>query len=158
MLPLCLCALFVYRSTRPIMRLSADPPLSFYDNNPAADQETLRLERRLANAYWQVAVRRIQKEYSPEKPLPENPPPQFKVAETVRNLESNMDSARFHYWSRLRRIWNERDAWVVSYGWNTEWVEDIVDSIPEYTPRWFTNIFQTFINLFNDIAQEISYH
>ncbi len=157
-LPLSLCALFVYRSTRPIMRLSADPPQSFYDNSPAGNQETLQQEKRLANAYWQVAVRRIQKEYSPDKPLPENPPPQFQIAEAAHNMESNADPARLRYWSRLRRIWNQHDAWVVSYGWSTDWLRDTMDSIPEYMPRWVSNIFQTFINLFNDIAQRISYH
>jgi hypothetical protein len=140
------------------MRLSADPPQSFYDNSPAGNQETLQQEKRLANAYWQVAVRRIQKEYSPDKPLPENPPPQFQIAEAAHNMESNADPARLRYWSRLRRIWNQHDAWVVSYGWSTDWLRDTMDSIPEYMPRWVSNIFQTFINLFNDIAQRISYH
>ncbi|HUZ46375.1 MAG TPA: hypothetical protein VMW54_07025 [Terriglobia bacterium] len=156
-LAMVLGSLFVYRSTRPVMRLSADPPPSFYDYNRTWDQQERQHEKRVAQAYWHVAVQRIQTDYSPSSPLPEDPPPQFKIAEAARSLEADMVASRIHYWYRLRDVWSQRDAWDVSYGWNTDWLDSTLNSLPQYIPQWVANIFQVFINLFNDIAQRIPF-
>ena len=150
-----LIGLFVYRSTRPTVRLSAEPPPSFYDYNRNWTRRERRNERLVAQAYWQVAVLRIQRYYSPDRALPEAPPPQFQIAEAARDLESDVIAGRVHYWYRLREVWKERDAWVVSYGWNTDWVGSTLNSLPRYLPKSVSNVIQSFIDLFNDIAQKI---
>lgn len=155
-LALILVLLFVYRSTRPVARLSAEPPPAFYDYNQKWNRQELRRERQLARAYWNVAVRRIQRSYSPGRPLPANPPPQFQVSSIEKTREPSGIALRAHYWYRLRRVWNDRDAWVVSYGWNTDWVESSLDAAPRYLPRSVTGAFQKIVDLFNDIAQVIS--
>ena len=155
-LGLILVSLFVYRSTRPVIRLSAEPPPSFYDHNRTSDQQELRRERQLARAYWNVAVRRIQTSYSRTRPLPPNPPPQFQVSEGKDLQGSDWTIARAHYWYRLREVWNQRNIWEVSYGWNTDWVEDSLNAAPRYLPKSVTGAFQKIVNLFNDIGQEIS--
>jgi hypothetical protein len=153
---LTLVLLFIYRSTRPVMRLSADPPPSFYDYNRSWNRQERQHERLVAQAYWHVAVRRIQTYYSPDRPLPEDPPPQFQINAVASDLESDMTAARVHYWYRLREVWSQRDAWVVSYGWNTDWVASTMDSLPQYVPRSVQSVIQSLFNLVNDIAQRIS--
>ena len=149
-------SLFVYRSTRPVMRLRSDPPASFYDHSSTWNQVERQHARRVASAYWQVAARRIQASYSPNRPLPSDPPPQFLIAGPASSLDSDVAASRVHYWYRLREVWNQRDAWNVSYGWNTNWVESTVSSFPQYIPQWLSNIFQGLIIFFNGIAQRIS--
>ena len=148
--------LFVYRSTRPVVRLSAQPPPSFYDHNRSWDPQQEQHARSVAREYWRVAVRRIQREYSPNKPLPESPPAQFQIADTASALESDAVAARAHYWYRLREVWNEREAWVVSYGWNTAWVGNTLDALPQYIPYWFSGVIQSLADLIHSIVQMIS--
>ena len=155
-LAIILVLLFVYRSTRPVMRLSADPPPSFYDYSRAWNKEKRQHEKRLAQAYWQVAVQRIQTYYSPSSPLPEDPPPQFRIGEAAETLEADMAASRVHYWYRLRDVWRQSDSWVVSYGWNTDWVESTLDSLPYEIPRWVGNIFHSLETFFDNLANIIS--
>lgn len=157
-LVLVLAGLFVYRSTRPTMRLSAEPPPAFYGYNRTWDRQQRLRERRLALAYWSVAVVRIQKYYSPKRPLPADPPAQFRISDSASPLEADLMAGRVHYWNRLRKVWKEGDTWVVSYGWNTGWVERALNSVPRYLPRSVTGAVQSFVDFFGDVAQEISYH
>jgi len=157
-LALILVMLFVYRSTRPVMRLSAEPPPTFYGYNRTPDRQQRHYERALALAYWNVAVRRIQRDYSPGKPLPADPPPEFQVADAASTLETNVMAVRVHYWYRLREVWNQRDAWVVSYGWNSDWLESSLNALPQYLPRSVTGVIQSLVDFVNDVAQEISLH
>lgn len=155
-LVLILAGLFVYRSTRPVVRLSADPPPSFFDHNRNWDRQRIQHERLVARAYWDVAVQRIQTRYSPASRLPAEPPPEFRISAKAATLESGMMTARNHYWDRLRNVWNERDAWAVSYGWNTRWAENVLNSLPRYLPKSVTAVFRGLVNIFNDIAKKIA--
>ena len=153
-----LVMLFVYRSTRPVMRLSAQPPPAFYGYNRTMDRRQRHYERALALAYWNVAIRRIQSDYLPGKPLPADPPPEFQVADAASALETDVMATRVHYWYRLREVWNRRDAWVVSYGWSIDWLERSLNALPQYLPRSVTGIIQSLVDFVNDVAQEISFH
>jgi hypothetical protein len=154
---LILAVLFVYRSTRPVMRLSAEAPPAFCDYNRTWNRQVRQHERRLARAYWSVAVLRIQRYYSPHRPLPVEPPRQFQISGATQSLESNMISGRTHYWRRLRQVWVNRDAWVVSYGWNTDWVEGTLNTLPRYLPKSVVGAFQRLVDLFIGIANKISF-
>jgi hypothetical protein len=156
-LVLALAGLFVYRSTRPVMRLSAAPPPAFYSYNRTLDRQEMQRERQLALAYWTVAVRRIQRYYSPERPLPQDPPPQFQISDAASSLGADLAAGRVQYWDRLRKVWEEGDAWVVSYGWNTGWVGTALNSLPRYLPRPVAGVAQSFVDFFNSIAQKISF-
>jgi hypothetical protein len=148
--------LFVYRSTRPVMRLRRDPPPSFYDYSTPWNQAERQNKRRLAEAYWQVAVRRIQVYYSADRPLPSAPPPQFRIGGLAGNLGADTAANRVHYWYRLREVWNQDDAWNVSYGWNINWVETETSSLPQYIPQWLSYVFQGIVTFFDSLAQRIS--
>lgn len=156
-LGLVLAGLFVYRSTRPVMRLSAAPPPAFYSYNRTLDRQEIQRERRLALAYWSVAVRRIQRYYSPGRPLPPDPPPQFQISDASSSLGADFAAGRVHYWNRLRKVWEEGDAWVVSYGWNTGWVGTALNSLPGYLPRPVIAVAQSLVDFINDVAQKISF-
>lgn len=67
-----------------------------------------------------------------------------------------MVTARNRYWYKLREVWSQRDAWVVSYGWNTDWVESTLNSLPQYLPRGVKAAFQSLVDLFHNIAQKIA--
>lgn len=148
--------LFVWRSTRPTVRLSADPPPSFFHYNRNWSPEKRREERRLAEAYWRVAVQRIQQDYLPDSSLPVNPPPQFQIADATKNLAADLIAARIHYWFRLREVWNQRSSWVVSYGWNTSWVSSTMNSLFQNLPDGIRNVIQQFVDFFQAVAQTIS--
>lgn len=155
---LVLAGLFVYRSTRPVMRLSAEPPPAYYGYGQTASRQEMQRQRRLALAYWTVAIQRIQIYYSPQKPLPADPPPQFRISDDTSSLEADLSACRVQYWNRLRKVWKRGDTWVVSYGWNTDWVERTLTALPRYMPRSVTGVIQSFIDFFRDIAQQISFH
>lgn len=149
-------SLFVYRSTRPTLRLHTEAPSSFYDYSKTWTQAEQLYHRRLADAYWSVAVRQIQTRYPADRPLPSDPPPQFRINRPKSSLDSDLAANRVHYWYRLREVWNQPASWSISCGWNTDWVGSTVSSIPQYFPRWFSSIFQGIIVFFNGIAQSIS--
>lgn len=153
---LALCGFFVYRSTRPTIRLSADPPPSFFDYNQNWTPKERQEQSRLAEAYWRVAVRQIQGQYSPSSSLPADPPPQFRISDAAQSLESDMSAARILYWHRLRDAWNRHNSWVISYGWNTDWVDSTLNTLPQDLPRGVENIFQGLVDFFHDVAQTIS--
>lgn len=71
--------LFVYASTRPIMRLRADMPSRFRDASKTAGVAQRLAEQRLAEAYWNCALTFIQWKYSYGSPLPDDPPDEFRI-------------------------------------------------------------------------------
>lgn len=147
--------LFVYHSVRPVMRLRADPPSSFFDHYLTWNKEERQQERRVAQAYWQVAVRRIQGRYPPKSQLPTDPPPSFRVSDETRSLKEDIIVGRIHYWHKLREVWRQSDAWNVSYRWNTGWVANSLNSMGQDTPEWVSNAVQTVVGWFNGLVQRI---
>lgn len=152
-----LASFFVYRSTRSTLRLHSDPPPLFYDYSTKWTAAERVYHRRLADAYWQVAIRRIQSHYSPNRPLPPAPPPQFRISSVTGSQDSDVATTRIHYWHRLRIVWNHSVSWNVSYGWNTAWVQTTANSFPQYIPQWVSSIFQNVIVFFDGIIQRIPF-
>lgn len=149
--------LFVYSSVRTVRRLRSNPPRSFYDYSLNRNKEDRQHERDVAQAYWQVAVRRIQTHYAPEAQLPSDPPPAFRIVHTGRHPEKDMVAGRTRYWYRLREVWSQPESWVVSYRWDTEWVGNSLDSLDQNGPRWLSEGLQTVTGWLNSIAQRISF-
>ena len=116
--------LFIYLSTRPVMRLRQEPPAEFFDERDleAAERAT---EDVLAQAYWDSAVRYVQWKYAFGTNLPTEPPPEFRVDE--KSVQSSGDlkiepGARTRYWQKLRQFWGLPQAWDQSFTWNTGWL------------------------------------
>lgn len=121
--------LFIYLSTRSVMRLRSDPPLEFFDerNLDASQRAT---EDVLAQAYWESAVRYVQWKYAFGKNLPDQPPPEFKADETGLPAEAlkSDPAARARYWQKLRQVWTLPQAWEASYTWDPGWVRGLRSS------------------------------
>ena len=115
--------LFVYASTRPIVRLRADMPSQFVDAPASASAKHRAEEERTARAYWNCAVTLIQWKHSYGSPLPEMPPPEFRIDE--KPVAPGMVSdARLRYWHRLQSLWLSPEVWTASRGWSTQWLTE----------------------------------
>ena len=118
--PVLLLSLFVYHSTRPRMRLTSDPPAQFLVARPEWDAKRREAEQRLARAFWDCAVKVIQRRYNYGSILPPTPPAEFRI--DLRALPKGAAAppeSRDYYWKRLRVVWPV--AWKKVYGWDADW-------------------------------------
>jgi len=118
----------VYLSTRPVMRLRAEPPSGFVDSNPKWNAKRAAAEDQIGRAYWDVAVQNIQPMYHYGTNLPASPPVSFQVdPETLATSGVKVDATaeRAHYWQKMRDLWDQPATWEQSYGWNTEWLNNL---------------------------------
>jgi hypothetical protein len=113
---LAMLAIYVYSSS--VVRLRAAPPLAFFDENPRWTAKQRAREDQRARAYWDIAVRDIEKQYGFGTTLPTDPPDSFKVEEKGRfGATSKVDPvARSRYWQKLREVWARSDSWERTYG------------------------------------------
>ncbi|MFB3921126.1 MAG: hypothetical protein ACE145_05355 [Terriglobia bacterium] len=117
-----LAGLFVYKSTRLVMRLRDDPPPQYleFPVNWSAPRRTS--EERLARAYWRCAVLLSRGQYVFGQRLPEEPPPGFSVdAKSYPSLGESPAAARARYWRKIQEVWTEPAAWHEVYEWHTDW-------------------------------------
>jgi hypothetical protein len=105
-----LTAVFVRMAPQKIitMQLHSEPPAGWVVTNPAWGAKRRARELQLANAYWLIAVNSLQHEFAFNTPLPENPPPEFKV--DTANLKDD-SATRTHYWDEMRNVWTKPDTW-----------------------------------------------
>ncbi|HEV2495560.1 MAG TPA: hypothetical protein VG204_21080 [Terriglobia bacterium] len=121
----------VYLSTRPVLRLRAEPPAGFVDSNPKWTAKRAASEDQLGRAYWDVAVQNIQPMYHYGTSLPVSPPVAFQVdAETLAasGVKGDSAAARTRYWQKLRDLWDQPATWEQSYGWNTDWINNLTSN------------------------------
>ncbi len=129
-------ALFVYASTRPVIRLSPDMPPGFAEVPPHASPQQRAAEEHIAQAYWNQAVTLIQWRYSYGSPLPVEPPDDFQIGAQSAGTAKTARDSQLRYWLRLRRFWDVPSTWTTSHEWNTHWLTDPisngVEGIQEY--------------------------
>lgn len=124
-------AWFAYYSWRPIYQLRTDMPAQFVDVPAAAPAAARAREQRLARAYWDLARRAFRPRYTYGAPLPDDPPPDFRLDPSVgppspagaaagRTREEISDS-RVRYWHKLQKLWFEPYAWEAKRQWSTAW-------------------------------------
>lgn len=123
---------FVYRSTLPVVRLQSEPPPQFIGPTSGERAGQEKPEERIALAYWKVAVRSIQSEYSSRKTLPPVPPPEFRINPKSAELSGYSSAERNLYWRRLRDVWTRPEIWQVSYGWNTDWFTNALFNFEQF--------------------------
>jgi hypothetical protein len=114
---------FAFFSTRPTLRLQAEPPAEFRDTTMSKRQQ--HVEEELSRAYWTCAVNVIQKTYRFGTALPAQAPPDFSIqpqdAAKVRS-KAYLEASRQRYWRKLQQVWNNPRVWVQTYQWNTDWL------------------------------------
>ncbi len=111
-------AVIAWGSIRSEFRLRPDMPIEFFDPSrvPAAKRAS---EQKIANAYWDCAVKQVQWKYGYAHRLPDGPPPEFSVSASEVGPVANDEAIRRYYWQRLRATWNESSTWKTQYEWST---------------------------------------
>ena len=115
----------VYFSTRPRDRiqLSADPPPEFLLARPEWDAKRRKAEQRLAQAYWECAVRVVQWHYYYGTELPPTAPALFRIdAQAQPGAATDTAATRDYYWQLLRKAWLQPQAWKVVHERDDEWL------------------------------------
>jgi hypothetical protein len=131
--------LFIYASTRPLMRLQADMPVEFF-LKPGREPMSQAAAENVARAYWDCAVTVIQWKYSYGSSLPENPPADFQATGENPGPAAKDPALRAMYWQRLRKVWALPNVWKRAQVWSTawmtapiknavRWIEDYVDNL-----------------------------
>jgi hypothetical protein len=117
--------LLVTISYRPTHHLRNEMPAAFFPTaaNSKAGQ-THGPEEKIAWAYWESAQMDIQWKYSYQHPLPEDPPPEFRVNAQALGPAASDPSIRLLYWRRLQQVWYLPEAWKSEYEWDFGWLSD----------------------------------
>ena len=105
------------------MRLRRNPPLGFVEARANQDATELIEQERIARSYWEMAVEFVQDNYPFGTDLPGTPPSDFRLQ------DEGYSSARILYWDKLRELWKQPETWGTSYEWNTEWVNQAINSL-----------------------------
>ena len=119
---LILASLFVYKSTRSVMRLRDEPPPSYLEFPSNWTAQRRESEARLAQAYWKCAVLLSRGQYVYGQKLPDEPPAGFSVdPKSYPSVGESPAAARARYWRRLQDTWKEPGAWREVYEWHADW-------------------------------------
>ena len=127
---------FAYFSTQSVTRLRADPPAEFFD--PSANPDHPEVEEQLARAYWNSAVRDLQRTYKVRTILPEQPPPEFQILPQDAidvSSKTNLDASRDRYWQKVRKVWGKPQVWEESFEWNPDWIVSPLKSLGQALRR-----------------------
>ena len=139
--PFIVLVLLIAISYRPKYHLRAEMPPTFF----SADSESVKqrdLEKRIAWAYWESAVMDVQWKYPHGRPLPPDPPAEFRINAQALGPTASDLATRQLYWRRLQQIWPAPETWTKDYGWDWGWASDPIGSagqwIKEQTDRLFS--------------------
>jgi hypothetical protein len=112
-------AMLLYATSRPVSRLRLDMPASFVLVSAHADSAERAAAATVAQAYWNVAVERLQWRCGFGCSLPADPPDDFRISDEL--FEARLDS-RALYWGRLRKAWTSPASWRTEREWSTTWL------------------------------------
>lgn len=101
-------------SFRSEFRLRPEMPAVFFDGKHLASAKR-NSEEKIARAYWNCAVERVQWKYGYAYRLPDDPPDEFAVSPMLVGAVANDASVRRYYWQKLRATWS------ISSVWNNQW-------------------------------------
>jgi hypothetical protein len=119
----------VYFFASPVIRLRANPPAAFFDDNPSWTAKQRAAENQLARAYWGLAVNNIETKYGFGSTLPADPPDEFAVESVgTSGATSTVDpAARARYWEKLRELWPQPDSWERGSDRGVNWIRSAWD-------------------------------
>ena len=138
--PVAALLLLILISYRPKYHLREDMPPAFFSAGSASASQR-DLEKRIAWAYWESAVMDVQWKYPHGRPLPPDPPLEFRINAQALGPTASDPATRQFYWRRLVQIWYSPDTWTRDYGWDWSWTSDPLGStgqwLKEQTDRLF---------------------
>jgi hypothetical protein len=125
------CAvIFAALSITPTVKLKAVPPPDFV-------VLPMRPDAARAEQYWQVAVRVTQWKHNRTAKLPEQAPPDFRLADVTGHPANYKDRAA--YWAKLREDWPRPENWHTTYtfdaGWPLRNAQDLSREILDFINR-----------------------
>lgn len=103
-----------FASFRSEFRLRSEMPVEFFDATHAP-REKRSSEEKIAQAYWECAVKEVQWKYGYARRLPDDPPAEFALSTPDIGPIAKDQEVRRYYWQKLRMTWN------VSSAWNNRW-------------------------------------
>jgi hypothetical protein len=125
--------LFTFESLKATFRLRPEMPREFVDAKGALTQRSE--EERIARAYWDCAMLRVQWKFARWQHLPEEPPREFVIASPNLGGPALDASSRIRYWRRLQSVWYMPSSWHKTYEWDFNWLTDWI----EPTQKWLNN-------------------
>jgi hypothetical protein len=114
--------LFLYASYRPQFRLREQMPPEFVADTPSSHDQKQGAEQRIAQEYWDCAVKEIQWRYTYGSLLPQDPPPEYTITTAGGDPGTGDRDTRIRYWKRLRLVWTLPSAWEKTYTWTLDWL------------------------------------
>ena len=119
-------------SFKPTYRLSPEMPRQFLAAGvPGGERGT---EERVARAYWDSAMLRIQGKYAYGQRLPQEPPREFMISASEFGPAAT-EPIRMRYWRQLQTVWFTPTSWHQTYDWDFNWTTSWI----EPTQRWLNN-------------------
>jgi hypothetical protein len=111
-------AVIAYNAIRSEFRLRPDMPTEFFDGSGVPPAKSAS-ERKIAEAYWNCAVKQVQWKYGYAHRLPDEPAPEFSVSASEVGPVANDQAIRRYYWQKLGSTWNVSGAWTTQYEWSS---------------------------------------
>lgn len=109
--------LLSFASFRSEFRLRRDMPTEFFDAT-RVPREKRSAEEKIAQAYWDCAVKEVQWKYGYAHRLPDDPPAEFKLSPADVGPIAKDETVRRNYWQKLRSTWNVSSAWKNQWEWS----------------------------------------
>jgi len=130
--PIVALVLLVLVSYRPKYHLRPEMPPGFFSAVETTPAPKHVLEQRVAAAYWESAQMDIQWKYPYSHPLPQDPPPEFKIDAPALGPSASDPVTRTLYWHRLQQVWYSPEAWTKEYGWDWDWARDPLADVGQW--------------------------
>ena len=116
-------------SYQPKYHLRAEMPSAFFSEANSSPGQQRGLEQKIAWAYWESAQMDIQWKYPYRHPLPQDPPPEFRIEAQALGPVASDPATRTLYWHRLQQVWYLPEAWDRDYEWDWGWASDPLASV-----------------------------
>src|SRR5579863_1865439 len=104
-------------SFRSEFRLRSDMPTEFFDGTRIPHEKRMT-ERKIAQAYWDCAVKEVQWKYGYAHRLPDDPPAEFMLSPVDVGPIAKDETVRRYYWQKIRSTWNLSSAWKNQWEWS----------------------------------------
>jgi hypothetical protein len=130
--PIVALIIFLVLSYRPKSHLTSKMPEAFFPGSSSTQVRPGAGDKRVAWAYWEIALMDIQWKFTRNSTLPADPPPEFRVDVKALEPATSDPELRQLYWRRLQLVWNSPDSWKDDYQWDFGWVRDPVEGIADW--------------------------
>src|SRR5438874_11506794 len=137
--PVIVLVIVVLICYRPTYHLRAEMPDAFFSQG--GNGQASSREQKIAWAYWESAQMDVQWKYPHGRPLPVDPPPEFRIDALALGPAASDPVVRLFYWHRLRDAWYSPEIWKTDYEWNFGWTSDPLGSAGQWLKEVISKLF-----------------